>query len=73
MSKIAKFGCELLQILYTICITRGKNNHFWAESGSVFIARNTNIYKICELHRAIFSSFYNISQLNSDAVLLILR
>ena len=21
---------------------------------------NTNIYKICELHRAIFSSFYNI-------------
>ena len=23
-------------------------------------ARNTNIYKICELHRAIFSSFYNI-------------
>jgi hypothetical protein len=26
----------------------------------IFTARNTNIYKICELRRAIFSSFYNI-------------
>jgi hypothetical protein len=43
MSKIAKFGCELLwneenialwslKILYIFGITRGKNNHFWAES-----------------------------------------
>jgi hypothetical protein len=33
---------------------------------------NTNIYKICELQKAIFSSFYNISQPNF-AILLILR
>ena len=28
----------------------------------IFTARiiNTSIYKICELHKAIFSSFYNI-------------
>jgi hypothetical protein len=24
----------------------------------IFTARNTNIYKICELHRAVISSFY---------------
>jgi hypothetical protein len=39
----------------------------------VFPARNANIYKICELHRAIFSSFYNISQPNVAILRLILR
>ena len=34
--------------------------------------RNTNIYKTCKLHRATFSTFYNISGLNF-AILLILR
>ena len=29
-----------------------------------FSARNTNIYKICQLRKAIFSTFYNISQPN---------
>ena len=38
----------------------------------IFPVCNTNIYKICELRRAIFSTFYNISQPNF-AVLLILR
>jgi hypothetical protein len=33
-------------------------------------ARNTNILKICKLRKAIFSVFYNISQLNF-AILLI--
>jgi hypothetical protein len=33
--------------------------------------RNTNQYKICKFRRAIFSTFYNISQPNL-AVLLIL-
>jgi hypothetical protein len=37
-----------------------------------FPARNANIYNICELHRAIFSSFYNILQ-PDFAILLILR
>jgi hypothetical protein len=34
-------------------------------------ARNTKVYKICELCKAIFSAFYNISQSNF-AILLIL-
>ena len=34
-------------------------------------ARNTNVYKICKLRRAIFSVFYNISPPNF-AILLIL-
>jgi hypothetical protein len=38
----------------------------------IFPARNANIYKICKLHRTIFSSFYNNSQTNV-AILLILR
>ena len=38
----------------------------------IFAARNTNIYKICQLRRAIFSSFYNNFQPNF-AILLILR
>jgi hypothetical protein len=54
-----------------ICITRGKNNHFRLKM-VIFYARNTNIYKICKLHRAIFSSFYNNSQPNF-AILLVLR
>jgi hypothetical protein len=27
-------------------------------------ARNTKVYKICKLYKAIFSAFYNISQPN---------
>ena len=38
----------------------------------IFPTRNANIYKMCELHRAIFSSFYNNSHTNF-AILLILR
>jgi hypothetical protein len=34
-------------------------------------ARNTKVYKICKLCKAIFSAFYNISQSNF-AILLIL-
>ena len=29
-----------------------------------FSVRNTKIYKICNLHRLTFSTFYNVSQLN---------
>jgi hypothetical protein len=52
-----------------ICITRGKNNHFLLKNGylSVF---NANIYKICEFHRSIFSSFYNNSQPNFEILLI---
>jgi hypothetical protein len=54
-----------------ICITRGKNTTFGSKM-VLFPARNANIYKICELHRAIFSSFYNNSQPNF-AILLIVK
>jgi hypothetical protein len=43
-----------------ICITHGQITIF-EQKVFIFITRNTNIYKICELHRAIFSSFYNIT------------
>ena len=34
--------------------------HQNADAMVIFTARNTNIYEICEIHRATFSSFYNI-------------
>jgi hypothetical protein len=54
-----------------MCITRGKNNRFRLKNG-FSRALYKYILKICELHRAIFSSFYNNSQPNF-AILLILR
>jgi hypothetical protein len=54
-----------------ICITRRKNNHFRLKNGYFSRALNANIYKICELHSSIFSSFYNNSRPNF-AILLIL-
>jgi hypothetical protein len=73
LSKLSNFVyiCINLVPRVFICITRSENNHFRSKNG-YFPARNANIYKICELHRAIFSSFYNISQPNF-AILLILR
>ena len=56
-------------------ITRGKINHFRGNFSSkmvTFSARNTNVYKICKLRKAIFSVFYNISPPNF-AILLILH
>jgi hypothetical protein len=38
----------------------------------VISARNTKVCKICELCKAIFSAFYNISQPPNFAILLIL-
>jgi hypothetical protein len=35
-------------------------------------ARNTNIYKICKLRKAIFSVFYNISQPNFTILLILI-
>ena len=52
-----------LQILYTLVLR--------AEIATIFVPnvvaiskRNTKVYKICELCKAIFSTFYNISQPN---------
>jgi hypothetical protein len=72
MSKIAKFVSELLQneehialwssqILYMFALRAGKITIFEPKDKVIiFTARNTNIYKICYIYRAIFSSFYNI-------------
>ena len=58
------------QILYMFAL-RAKVTIFVAKTVNSF-ARSTNIYKLCKLHIAIFSVFYNISQPNF-AVLPILR
>ena len=55
---------QSLRILY-IFVLRG--DHFRGNFSSkmvTFSARNTNVYKICKLRRAIFSIFYNISPPN---------
>jgi hypothetical protein len=36
-------------------------------------ARNTKVYKICELCKTIFSAFYNISQPNFVILLILAR
>ena len=56
--RTAKFGGKMLQITKNLALG--------------FPVRNTNIYKIRELCRAVFSAIYNISPLNF-AILLILR
>jgi hypothetical protein len=85
MSKFAKFGCEMLynvenialqslQILYTfVCCVR-KLLPFRPKCGRNVVgisARNTKIYKTCELRKAIFSAFYNISQPNFANLLIL--
>jgi hypothetical protein len=81
MSKIAKFGCEMLQnaenialqssrILYTFVLRAEIATTFGPKMAAIS-ARNTKVHKICELCKAIFSAFYNISQPNF-AILLIL-
>ena len=81
MTKIAKFGCEMLynaenvalrssQILYTFVLRAEIATTFGPKMVAIS-ARNTKVYKICKLCNAIFSSFYNISQPNF-AILLIL-
>jgi hypothetical protein len=43
-----------------ICISMHWKNNIFDLKVVIFTTRSTNIYKICELCRAIFSSFYNI-------------
>jgi hypothetical protein len=67
---------RLFSCLSTPCIfvLRAGKITIYISAQTFFFPRvyNANIYKICELHRAIFSSFYNNSQRNV-AMLLILR
>jgi hypothetical protein len=81
MSKIAKFGCEMLwnaenialqssQILYTFVLRAEIATTFGPKMVAIS-APNRKVYKICKFCKAIFSAFYNISQPNF-AILLIL-
>ena len=61
------------QILYTF-VVRAEipiSYHIPTTFRPKMAARNTKVYKICELCKAIFPAFYNISQPNF-AILLIL-
>ena len=51
---------QSLQILYTF-VLRAEVLTTFGSKVVIFSASNTKIYKICKLHTAIFSSFYNIS------------
>ena len=73
--KIRKiYSLAQLARLVCICITREKSYHSRQFSSKMvtFSARNTNIYNIWELRKAIFSVFYNISSPNV-VILLIVR
>jgi hypothetical protein len=59
-----------MQILYTF-VLRAKIATIFGPNVVAISARNTKVSKICELYKAIFSAFYNISKPNF-AILLIL-
>jgi hypothetical protein len=59
-----------LQILYTF-VLRAEIVTIFGRNVVGISARNTKVYKICELCKAIFSAFYNILQPNF-AILLML-
>jgi hypothetical protein len=61
---------QSLQILYTF-VLRAEIATTHGPKMVAISARNTKVYKICDLCKAIFSAFYNISQPNF-AILLIL-
>ena len=73
MSKIAKLrnvvkcgkyvASQSLQILYTFLMRAEIATTFGPKMVAIS-ARNTKVYKICKLCKAIFPAFYNISQPN---------
>ena len=60
MVKCGNIAVRNLQIFYIFVLPAEKVTIFTAKM--VTSARNTNIYNSCNLHRAIFSVFYNASQ-----------
>ena len=70
MSKIAKFGRKFCILLF--CVR--KLLPFSAQMWQQFPARNTKVYKICELCKAIISAFYNVLKLvyNGNCLLAIM-
>ena len=75
VANVVKWGkyspVKFANFVYRLFVLRAVKITTFGSKMVIFHARNTNLYKICELHRAIFSSFYNISQPNF-AILLIL-
>jgi hypothetical protein len=61
---------QSLQILYTF-VLRAEIAIIFGPNVVGISVRNTKVYKICELCKAMFSAFYNISEPNF-AILLIL-
>jgi hypothetical protein len=61
---------QCLQTLYTF-VLRAEIATMFGPNVVAISARNTKVYKICELCKAILSAFYNISQPNF-AILFIL-
>jgi hypothetical protein len=63
---------QSLQILYTF-VLRAEIATISGPNVVAISARNTKVYKICELCKAIFSAFYNISQPDIAILLILLR
>jgi hypothetical protein len=63
---------QSLQILYTFVLRAEIATTFWAKMVAIS-ARNTKVYKICILCKAIFSAFYNILQPNVAILLIWVR
>ena len=62
-----------LQRLVAIFVLRAEKITTFEPKVAKTSARNANVYKICKLRTAIFSSFYNISRLNFVILLILLR
>jgi hypothetical protein len=63
--KCGKYGLAKFANFVYFCIVCGNCYHFRPKCGSNFRTQyKLKVYKICELCKAIFSVFYNISQPN---------
>jgi hypothetical protein len=58
--RLENIALQSLQILYMF-VLRAEIVTIFGSKMVTISARNTNIYKICKLRKAIFSVFYNIS------------
>jgi hypothetical protein len=61
-----------LQSLYTF-VLRAEIATIFGPNVVGISARNIKVYNICELCKAIFSAFYNISQPNFAILLILVR
>jgi hypothetical protein len=73
--KYGKYALQSLQILYTFVLRAEIASTIFGPNVVAISARNTKlkVYKICELCKAIFSAFYNISKPNIAILLILVR